>query len=70
MGDIVRTIDVGITAFARIPRADIIPISIKPGAVIVGLSSSGQTLYETEYNSGIGSNGLTAARHDVLTKNI
>ncbi|MBK6352519.1 MAG: phosphoribosylformylglycinamidine cyclo-ligase [Saprospiraceae bacterium] len=68
VGDIVRTIDVGITAFARIPRADIIPISIKPGAVIVGLSSSGQTLYETEYNSGIGSNGLTAARHDVLTK--
>mgnify|MGYP001195952337 CR=1 FL=1 len=68
VGDIVRTIDVGITAFVRIPRADVIPINIEPGAVIIGLSSSGQTTYEKEYNSGIGSNGLTAARHDVLQK--
>jgi phosphoribosylformylglycinamidine cyclo-ligase len=68
VGDIVRTIDVGYTAFARMPRAKVITNNIQAGDVIVGLSSSGQTTYETEYNGGMGSNGLTSARHDVLDK--
>lgn len=68
VGDIVRTIDVGITAFARMQKKELIINNIKSGAVIVGLSSSGQSTYEDEYTSGIGSNGLTAARHDVLNK--
>lgn len=68
VGDIVRTVDVGITAFARMPKSDLLVNSIKPGQVIVGLASSGKTTYEPTYNSGIGSNGLTAARHDLLTK--
>ena len=68
VGDIVRTIDVGYTAFARMPRANVITNNIKAGDVIVGLASSGQTTYETEYNGGMGSNGLTSARHDVLDK--
>ncbi|WP_421799959.1 AIR synthase-related protein [Haliscomenobacter sp.] len=66
VGDIVRTIDVGYTAFARMPRANVISNNIQAGDVIVGLSSAGQTTYETEYNGGMGSNGLTSARHDVL----
>ena len=67
VGDIVRTIIVDSTVAARIRREDIIDNSnIKDGNVIVGLSSSGQATYEEEYNSGIGSNGLTSARHDVL----
>lgn len=66
VGDIVRTIDVGYTAFARMPRADVISNNIQAGDVIVGLSSAGQTTYENEYNGGMGSNGLTSARHDVL----
>jgi phosphoribosylformylglycinamidine cyclo-ligase len=65
-GDIVRTIDVGITAFARLPRKDLIINQIKPGSVIIGLASDGKANYEEEYNSGIGSNGLTSARHDML----
>lgn len=65
-GDIVRTIDVGFTAFGRLPRKDIIVNQIKPGAVIIGLASDGTANYEDEYNSGIGSNGLTSARHDML----
>lgn len=68
VGDIVRTLDVGYTAFARVPRKDIISIDIKPGDIIVGLSSFGQATYENEYNGGMGSNGLTSARHDVLNK--
>jgi phosphoribosylformylglycinamidine cyclo-ligase len=68
VGDIVRTIDVGITAFARMPKSGLIVNSIAPGQVIVGLASYGQAIYEQEYNSGIGSNGLTAARHDLLDK--
>jgi phosphoribosylformylglycinamidine cyclo-ligase len=68
VGDIVRTIDVGYTAFARMPRANVITNNIQAGDVIVGLASSGQTTYETEYNGGMGSNGLTSARHDVLDK--
>ena len=65
-GDIVRTIDFGITAFGRIPREQLIINQIRPGAVIVGFASDGQANYEKEYNSGIGSNGLTSARHDML----
>lgn len=68
VGDIVRTIDVGITAFGRMPRSRVIANEIVPGNVIVGLASYGQTTYETEYNGGMGSNGLTSARHDVLSK--
>ncbi len=66
VGDIVRTIDVGYTAFARMRRADVVDIAIQPGDVVVGLASFGQATYETAYNGGIGSNGLTGARHDVL----
>lgn len=68
VGDIVRTIDVGFTAFARMKRSDVLVNAIRPGDVIVGLASFGQATYEDEYNGGMGSNGLTAARHDVLSK--
>lgn len=68
VGDIVRTIDVGYTAFARMKKEDLIVNEIKPGNVIVGLASYGQATYESEYNGGMGSNGLTSARHDVLAK--
>lgn len=68
VGDIVRTIDVGFTAFARMKRSDVLVNNIRPGDVIVGLASYGQSTYETAYNGGMGSNGLTAARHDVLSK--
>ncbi|MBK6730857.1 MAG: phosphoribosylformylglycinamidine cyclo-ligase [Bacteroidetes bacterium] len=67
VGDIVRTIDVGITAFGRIKRNELIVNDIKPGCVIVGLSSTGQSTYEDFYNGGTGSNGLTSARHDIFT---
>jgi phosphoribosylformylglycinamidine cyclo-ligase len=66
VGDIVRTIDVGITAFARLERSRIIEVKIEPGDVIVGLASFGQSTYESVYNSGMGCNGLTSARHDLL----
>jgi len=68
VGDIVRTIDVGFTAFARMKRSEVLVPSIRSGDVIVGLAAYGQASYETEYNGGMGSNGLTAARHDVLSK--
>ena len=69
VGDIVRTIIVDSTVVARIKRSDIIDNSnIKEGNVIIGLSSSGQASYEKEYNGGMGSNGLTSARHDVFSK--
>lgn len=68
VGDIVRTIDVGITAFARMKRSEVIENQIKPGDVVVGLASFGQASYEHAYNGGMGSNGLTSARHDVLSK--
>lgn len=68
VGDIVRTIDVGFTAFARMKRSEVIVPNIRPGDVIVGLASFGQSIYEGEYNGGMGSNGLTAARHDVLSQ--
>ncbi len=67
VGDIVRTIDVGFTAFARMKRKDVLINHVQPGDVVVGLSSSGQSSYEDAYNGGMGSNGLTAARHDVLS---
>lgn len=66
VGDIVRTIDVGYTAFARMKRSDLIVNNIQPGDVIVGLASYGQATYENAYNGGMGSNGLTSARHDVF----
>ncbi len=68
VGDVVRTIDVGITAFARLKKDQLIINDIRDGDVIVGLASYGQSSYEDQYNSGIGSNGLTSARHDVLSK--
>ena len=68
VGDIVRTIDTGYTAFARMPRKDLIINDIKAGDVIVGMASYGQATYETEYNGGMGSNGLTGARHDIFHK--
>jgi len=69
VGDVVRTIAVNGTMAARWPKGKIITNEkIKPGNVIVGLASFGKSSYENEYNSGIGSNGLTSARHDVLNK--
>jgi phosphoribosylformylglycinamidine cyclo-ligase len=71
VGDLVRTIIVDSTVTCRMKRADVISNSnIKAGNVIVGLSSSGKATYETEYNGGMGSNGLTSARHDVFNKTI
>ena len=67
MGDLVRTIIVDSTVVARMKRDDVISNhSIQDGDVIIGLSSSGKTSYEKEYNGGMGSNGLTSARHDVF----
>ncbi len=68
VGDIVRTIDVGYTAFARMKRSDVIVNDIRSGDVIIGLASFGQATYEDTYNGGMGSNGLTGARHDVFSK--
>ena len=68
-GDLVRTIIVDSTVTARMRRSDVIDnANIKAGCCIVGLSSSGQATYESEYNGGTGSNGLTSARHDVFSK--
>lgn len=68
VGDLVRTIIVDSTVTARIKKEDVISNSnIKAGNVIVGLSSFGQATYENEYNGGMGSNGLTSARHDVFS---
>lgn len=67
VGDLVRTIIVDSTVTARIKRSDVVDNSrIRPGDVIVGLASYGQATYETQYNGGMGSNGLTSARHDVF----
>ncbi len=67
VGDLVRTIIVDSTVTARMKRSDVIDnANIKAGDVIVGLESFGQASYETEYNGGMGSNGLTSARHDVF----
>ena len=71
VGDIVRTIIVDSTVTCRMPRAQVISNhQIKAGNVIVGLASYGQASYETAYNGGMGSNGLTSARHDVFNKSI
>ena len=71
VGDLVRTIIVDSCLTVRIKKDDIIDNSnIKPGNVIIGLSSTGTSIYDLEYNSGIGSNGLTSARHDVLSSYI
>ena len=69
VGDLVRTIAVNSTIVARMKRSDVISNdNIKAGDVVVGLASYGQATYETAYNGGMGSNGLTSARHDVLAK--
>lgn len=69
VGDLVRTIIVDSTVTCRMKRSDVIDNgNIRPGDVIVGLSSSGQATYEHGYNGGMGSNGLTSARHDVFSK--
>jgi len=71
VGDLVRTIIVDSTVICRIKRTDVISNDkIQPGDVIVGLSSYGQATYEKEYNGGMGSNGLTSARHDVFSKTL
>lgn len=69
VGDLVRTVIVDSTVTARVRKSDIIDNSqIAPGQVIVGFSSYGQAVYESEYNGGMGSNGLTSARHDLFSK--
>ena len=69
LGDLVRTIVVDSTVVSRMKRKDVVDNSrIKPGDVIVGLCSYGKATYESEYNGGMGSNGLTSARHDVFSK--
>lgn len=69
VGDLVRTVIVDSTVTARVPRKEIIDNDkIKAGNVIVGFASFGKALYENEYNGGMGSNGLTSARHDVFSK--
>lgn len=69
VGDLVRTIIVDSTVTCRMKRSDVINnANIRPGDVIVGLSSTGQATYEKEYNGGMGSNGLTSARHDMFCK--
>lgn len=68
VGDLVRTIIVDSTVCCRLKRKDIVDINIQEGDVIVGFASSGKATYEDEYNAGMGSNGLTSARHDVFSK--
>jgi phosphoribosylformylglycinamidine cyclo-ligase len=71
VGDLVRTIIVDSTVTCRMKREDVISNhNIQAGDIIVGLSSSGQASYESEYNGGMGSNGLTSARHDVFNKSV
>jgi phosphoribosylformylglycinamidine cyclo-ligase len=69
VGDLVRTVIVDTTASARLKKSEVVDAGrMKPGQVIVGLASHGKSSYETEYNAGMGSNGLTSARHDVFSK--
>ncbi len=68
VGDLVRTIIVDSTVTARMKRSEVIENNIQSGDVIVALSSTGQATYEKQYNGGMGSNGLTSARHDVFNK--
>jgi len=71
VGDLVRTIIVDSTVTARMRRKDVIDnANIRPGDLIVGLASYGQAVYEKEYNGGMGSNGLTSARHDVFSSDL
>merc|ERR1712166_745916 len=71
LGDLVRTVVVDSTVTARMPRADVISNdTIRAGDVVVGLASYGQATYEDSYNGGMGSNGLTSARHDVFNKTL
>ncbi len=70
VGDLVRTIIVDSTVTARMHRKDVIENNIQPGDVIVGLSSFGQATYENRYNGGMGSNGLTSARHDMFKNHL
>jgi len=71
LGDLVRTVVVDSTVIGRMKRSEVITNEkIAPGQVIVGLASSGKANYETEYNGGMGSNGLTSARHDVFNKSL
>ena len=71
VGDLVRTIIVDSTVVARMKKSEVISNkNIQPGDAIIGLSSFGKTSYEKQYNGGMGSNGLTSARHDVFRKNI
>jgi len=71
VGDLVRTIIIDSTVVSRMKREDVIDNSkICPGNVIIGLSSFGKATYENEYNGGMGSNGLTSARHDVFSKTL
>ncbi len=71
VGDLVRTVIIDSTVTARMKRADVIDNgNIRPGSLVVGLSSFGQAVYETEYNGGMGSNGLTSARHDVFSRSV
>ena len=68
VGDLVRTIIVDSTVTARMKRSEVVENRIQAGDVIVGLASFGQATYESSYNGGMGSNGLTSARHDVFAK--
>jgi len=68
IGDLVRTIVVDSTVTARLKRTEVIENNIQPGNIIIGLASYGQAKYESQYNGGMGSNGLTSARHDVFAK--
>jgi phosphoribosylformylglycinamidine cyclo-ligase len=70
VGDIVRTIIVDSTVTCRMKKTDVVENNIRAGDVIIGLASSGKAAYESEYNSGMGSNGLTSARHDVFANNL
>jgi phosphoribosylformylglycinamidine cyclo-ligase len=71
VGDLVRTVIVDSTVTCRMKREDVISNdNIRPGNVVIGLASFGQSTYETEYNGGMGSNGLTSARHDVFEKTV
>lgn len=70
IGDLVKTLVIDSTVLTRIPKKEVICCDIPNKSVIVGLASEGQANYENEYNSGIGSNGLTLARHELLSKNI
>jgi phosphoribosylformylglycinamidine cyclo-ligase len=66
VGDLVRSVIVDSTVFCRMPRAHVIEARVQPGQVIVAFAGDGQATYEQEYNAGMGSNGLTSARHDLF----